>query len=223
MPAARPAPADAGAWLPLGQASRLVGVDPGTLRRWADDGRVTVLLTPGGHRRFERRSLARLVHPARPGSAGASSLGVTPERLAAAYRRSYRSARSAEGRDARAAVAEADRDGFRERGRALVAALVGHLDATDPRSRAATLEEAAAVARDLGARLGAGGIDVTRAVRLFVAARRPFLAELGALARRRIHDPAQLTRLYEHASDALDRCLLAFIDAHRSASPVLDG
>ena len=34
-------------WLSLGPASRVVGVDPGTLRRWADDGRVVSFTTPG--------------------------------------------------------------------------------------------------------------------------------------------------------------------------------
>jgi excisionase family DNA binding protein len=44
-------------WLSVGPASRLLGVDPDTLRRWADDGRVEAYTTPGGHRRFERQSL----------------------------------------------------------------------------------------------------------------------------------------------------------------------
>ena len=40
--------------LALGPAARLLGVDPDTLRRWADDGRVEAFTTPGGHRRFDR-------------------------------------------------------------------------------------------------------------------------------------------------------------------------
>ena len=39
MPKAKPPSAD-DTWLPLGRASRLVGVDPDTLRRWADKGDV---------------------------------------------------------------------------------------------------------------------------------------------------------------------------------------
>ncbi|HEV8654065.1 MAG TPA: helix-turn-helix domain-containing protein, partial [Candidatus Limnocylindria bacterium] len=41
-----------GDWLTLGEASRILGVDPDTLRRWADNGKVEVFTTPGGHRRF---------------------------------------------------------------------------------------------------------------------------------------------------------------------------
>ena len=39
-------------WLPLSKAAVLLGVHSCTLRRWADNGQIPFLLTPGGHRRF---------------------------------------------------------------------------------------------------------------------------------------------------------------------------
>ena len=45
-------------WLTLGEASRMLGVDPDTLRRWSDGGKVDLLRTPGGHRRFRRETTA---------------------------------------------------------------------------------------------------------------------------------------------------------------------
>lgn len=39
-------------WLPLSRAAEQLGVHPTTLRRWADNGDIPVMLTPGGHRRF---------------------------------------------------------------------------------------------------------------------------------------------------------------------------
>src|ERR671911_2264007 len=54
-------------WLALGAASRLVGVGPDTLRRWADTGKVQSYQTPGGHRRFLRSSLESMINaPRRP-------------------------------------------------------------------------------------------------------------------------------------------------------------
>ncbi len=49
-------------WLSLKGAADRLGVHPTTLRRWADDGKIHVFVTPGGHRRFnetEVESFAR--------------------------------------------------------------------------------------------------------------------------------------------------------------------
>jgi len=39
-------------WLAITEAAQQLGVHVTTLRRWADDGEIPVMLTPGGHRRF---------------------------------------------------------------------------------------------------------------------------------------------------------------------------
>ena len=49
-------------WLTLGQAADILGVDATTLRGWADAGSVRFFRTPGGHRRFDREDLDRLLH-----------------------------------------------------------------------------------------------------------------------------------------------------------------
>jgi len=46
-------------WLGLGRAARWLGVHPITLRRWADQGQIAVMLTAGGHRRFALDDLQR--------------------------------------------------------------------------------------------------------------------------------------------------------------------
>ena len=46
-------------WLTLKQAASRLSVHPATLRRWADNGDIAVLLTPGGHRRFSSTDINR--------------------------------------------------------------------------------------------------------------------------------------------------------------------
>lgn len=46
-------------WLPLSKAADHLNVHPTTLRRWADNGEIPVMLTPGGHRRFAAADLAK--------------------------------------------------------------------------------------------------------------------------------------------------------------------
>ncbi len=201
-------------WLPLGRASKLVGVDPDTLRRWADEGRVEVYLTPGGHRRFQRRSLERLIRSRSRERVRISRLGAPEEKLVAAYRRTYRVG-SDQAPDPVAAIPESDRGAFRESGRRLVAALVEHLD-HDGAPRRAALDQARTTAYELGAHLAGSGASLTVAVTLFVAARKPFMSELGTLARRRALDSRQVSMLFDQASAALDQCLFSFIDGHQS-------
>ena len=50
-----------GEWLSLQEASALLGVNTSTLRRWGDSGRVPMKRTLGGHRRFPREGIDRLV------------------------------------------------------------------------------------------------------------------------------------------------------------------
>lgn len=46
-------------WLGLMLAAKRIGVHPNTLRRWADQGEIPVMVTPGGHRRFAMADLDR--------------------------------------------------------------------------------------------------------------------------------------------------------------------
>lgn len=204
--------------LRLGPASRLLGVHPDTLRRWADEGRVEAFLSPGGHRRFDRRELERVLAVRQPGAVirPLSSLGATPDRLSRAYRRSYL-AEPSEG-SARHAVPIADHEAFRSDGRGLVASLVAYLDAPDPGERATAESTAATLTDDLARRLAGGGLSLTESVGLFVAARRPFLSELGVIARRRALGPERISAMFEEASALLDRLLIRLIAAHQEAA-----
>lgn len=44
-----------------GEVAALFRVDPKTVTRWAKAGRVSSLLTPGGHRRFRRSEIMNLL------------------------------------------------------------------------------------------------------------------------------------------------------------------
>jgi excisionase family DNA binding protein len=204
--------------LSLGPASRLLGVDPDTLRRWADAGQIDVLTTPGGHRRFERTDLDRLLETrrstARPRPL--ATMGATTDRLSRAYRRSY----STEGDDggARDSVQAADREAFRTDGRGLVTSLVAYLDAIEPDDQAAAEATAGNLVDDLARRLAGGGLSLTESVGLFIAARRPFLAELGVIARRRALGSDRVSALFEEASGLLDRLLIRLIATHQEAT-----
>jgi hypothetical protein len=139
-------------------------------------------------------------------------LGGTAERFTRAYRRQYREHHPDVGASH---LPEPDRAAFRATGRDLVGALLRHIDATDPAERRASMAEAEATARALASQARRVGADLTESVVLFLAARGPFLSEIGTLARRRALAPEELSRLYDEASSALDHLLVVFIAAQR--------
>jgi excisionase family DNA binding protein len=207
-------------WLSLGPASRLLGVDPGTLRRWADAGRVEAFTTPGGHRRFARRSLERLSASRREARHGVrpplARLGATPGRVNAAYRRSYVTHEADGSPSHLAPIDQTERSSYRHDGRQLVELLLQYLDAPNDAARTAAETAASALAAEFARRVAHAGISLTEGVWMFVAGRRPFLSELGGVARRRGLASAQLAALYESASDLLDRLLLRFVETYRA-------
>jgi excisionase family DNA binding protein len=50
-------------WVRIREAARLAGVDPRTIRRWADTGRIPARVTPGGQRQISVAGLGASYSP----------------------------------------------------------------------------------------------------------------------------------------------------------------
>ncbi|RPI87641.1 MAG: helix-turn-helix domain-containing protein [Chloroflexi bacterium] len=57
-----------GEWLSLSEVAEVLGVHPSTVRSWADQGRLPVHRTQGGHRRFRRSEVELLMASESAGS-----------------------------------------------------------------------------------------------------------------------------------------------------------
>jgi excisionase family DNA binding protein len=202
-------------WVTLTEACRVLGVSPSTVRRWADTGMVRTFVTPGGHRRFSRAGLLALLPDHPTGRPSLADLGETAGRMARGYRRA-----TDDGAGRIPWISDLDdaqRDRFRQHGRAIVAALVAALDAQgDARRR--HLADAEAACADYGRVAAMEGLSVSMTADLFLRYRRPFLAELGALARRREFDAAACSALLGDATTALDDLLLATVRGWEAAA-----
>ncbi len=202
-------------WLTLGPASRVLGVDPDTLRRWADTGKIEVFVTPGGHRRFPRAAVEALV-PAPPRAVRYRSLdaiGAPADRIAADLRRRVRAevgeAPWAHGLD------EREREAFRERGRAASALLLRYLNASRKSERERVLSEVEDVGRLYGRDARDGGLSLGESAAALLFFRERFMAQIASVARRRQLEPGASAQLFAEADRALDRMLLALIEAHQ--------
>ncbi len=199
----------------LGEASHLLGVSPGTVRRWSDAGRLQVFTTPGGHRRFHRPTLESLLPSARATRSSLLRSGMTPARLARAYRHKLPAA----SRQLAwiGTLTDEQRDWFRVHGRRMAALLLAHLDAPDATSAADSLREVAAEAAAYGRIAAELGLSPGHSVEGILEFRRPFLHELGLVARRRGFDATETTEIVEKAERAMDHLLVAAITAQSAA------
>ncbi len=200
-------------WVGLGEASRLLGVAPATLRRWSDDGRISVFTTPGGHRRFRRSTLNRILAESPADRPQLARAGMTAVRLRRAYRRGAREA--ARSLPWLVTLSAEQREWFRTHGRRLAETLLAHLDAADRAQAHHQLAEATAEAAGYGRMASALGLSLGQTVEGFLEFRRPFLTELSRVASRRGFDTTATTELIGHAERAMDRLLVALMAAHR--------
>jgi excisionase family DNA binding protein len=202
-------------WLTLGEASRILGVDPDTMRRWADNGKVEFLKTPGGHRRFLRASIEGMVpRPRQAGRRSLSAIGEAPDRFAAEFLKRVRTDLATQ--DWHARFDEASLRWFRERGMRMSDLLIGHLDAVRGSGHADHLAQAASLGREYGVEAKRRGLSLGEATQAFLFFRARFLAEIANVARRRALEAEPAAALFAKADQALDAVILALIDGHRS-------
>jgi excisionase family DNA binding protein len=203
-------------WVGLSEASRVLGVSPATLRRWSDAGRLRVFTTPGGHRRFSRSALERLLPADRSRRPSIGGAGLSPSRIARSYRRASREA--APELPWVLTLTDEQRLLFRERGHVLAASLLQYLDATQPQTAAHHLGEASSAAAEYGTVAATLGLSLSQTVEGFLRFRAPFHHELAVAARRRGFDTAETTDLLETAEAAMDKLLVATMTGHGAAA-----
>lgn len=203
-------------WITLSEASRVLGVSPATLRRWSDAGRLRVFTTPGGHRRFSRSSLERLLPADRSRRPSIGAGSVTATRMERAYR------------DVRHEVApdlpwilnlrDEHRLLFRERGQKMAESLLQFLDAGQPETAQHHFAEAMTAAEQYGAVAAGLGLSLSQTVEGFLRFRVPFHQELALMARRRGFDSPDMSDLLGAAERAMDQLLVATMSGHSRAS-----
>src|SRR5262245_57533523 len=148
-------------WISLSEASRVLGVSPATVRRWSDAGRLRVFTTPGGHRRFSRSALERLL-PADRRRRPSITSGLSASRTERAYRRVRHEA--SPDLDWLLTLTDEQRQFFRERGQAMADTLLAFLDASAPEDARLHLEAAEAAAEQQGVAMAGLGMSLTQTV-----------------------------------------------------------
>jgi excisionase family DNA binding protein len=205
-----PAPGQSG-WLTISEASSLVGVSEATLRRWAEAGDVPAFVTPGGHRRFSRQAILRLLPPPERPRRTLRELGETPERIVRHYRRELADATST---DWMPAIEDDKRRAFRGLGRRMLEAVLAYLDAEDHAAGERLIRKALVASAEYGRLARVNGITARQTAAVFVHFRTSFLEEIATTATRRRLELAEALSLMVAATTVFDRLLLRLLDAY---------
>lgn len=198
-------------WLTLGDASKLLGVHPATLRQWSDEGKVRIFRTPGGHRRFSRADIERMlqVNPLR--GAGLSSfvfsavLQHTREGLPEAMQQNW-----AQGID------EMERQRRRETGRQLITLASQMIANHDP--SAEQRAEARRLGADYGRMMVRAGHELPDAVMAFIYFRDSLLETVFSLPETTGLNRDETLAIVRRINDLLSEVLREMMLAHAVAS-----
>jgi excisionase family DNA binding protein len=207
-------------WLELSEAAEFVGVHFTTLRRWANDGKVPYIRTPGGRRRFNRAELAAFL----------SSLRQGESKAVAMVAESVSDQHPAVGQLTHVGVNqepwygrldESQRSAMRSEGQQLMAVLMQY--ATRSNGGQVFLAEGRRLATRYGEACREASLSLVETVQAFVRVRRSIMDsvyEAGALAG---SPDADTWRLYDRMNNFLDSMLLAMLEAYNAGgNPLLE-
>jgi excisionase family DNA binding protein len=199
----------------LKEASELLGVHPGTLRNWADQGDVPVARTPGGHRRFRRSDVSQLLQPE---PQDADSALLAPDGAANAAIAHVRQDLPHLFHDPKLAPLSTEEHMiFRDGGRRLVHLAVQYVARRN--GHGAILEQAADIGRVYGDICARHSLGLSETVRAFSSFREVVLdatCPSGTAMHSRDQEPARIRREMRQFFDAP---FYAMLDAYERSRP----
>lgn len=197
-------------WLSLSEASKLLGVHPSTVRLWADQNRLPVHRTQGGHRRFHRQEIELWMQSQRSVS-GAQDADLVVQNALGRTR-----FKISEGLlEAEPWYQKLDQDArehYRRSGRALLQGLKSYLASDGSTARAearATGYEYASIGRRCG-------LNITEATKAYLFFRNVLVdSMLAVYESAAINSPFAWSDMMRKISDFTDHVLLSLLETYQ--------
>jgi excisionase family DNA binding protein len=200
---------DGGQLLSIDAACRLLGVDPSTLRRWSDSGKVPVFRTPGGHRRYNEDDLRALLQgESRPRRR--MSRRVLTDLSISAYESDY--VRQARSRRWYRAYDPGQLGELRVIGRLLVDLAVRFI--TGRADHAQIADEGRAIGRRYGSLSAEAGLSATDAVEAFLFFRYPVIQAVTHFIDEENLPAKRAVRIFAEITQFMDQVLTATVAAY---------
>lgn len=196
-------------WLNLSEVAKLLGVHPSTVRNWADQGRIPVHRTQGGHRRFLQGELELW---------NKSQNATTPEdatlviQSALGYTRIQIGEGMLEAEGWYAKLDEDARDSYRRSGRQLMQGLIAFLSSTEEEGAA----EAHAIGHDYASMGRRYKLESAEAARAFLFFRNALLESmLKVYESAAVHSAFAWSDMMRRINTFTDQILITLLETYQ--------
>jgi excisionase family DNA binding protein len=197
-------------WLSLSEAAEILGVHPGTVRNWSDQGVLPVHRTQGGHRRYLRSEMELWLQSQR--AAGPADLHLVAQNALRTTRLQI-----SEGRlNAEAWYAKLDddaREQYRQSGRALLQGMIDYLASNGHSADA----EAQALGFEYASRGRRYGLNASEAVHAFLFFRNVLMESmLSVYEGASVHSPHAWGDMLRKTNAFTDGILITLLETYEA-------
>lgn len=188
------------------EASQMLGVSEVALRQWTDEGKIKAFITPGGHRRYSRIELKKLV------STQSKALGIKD--LVLKLEDSVEEHREI----SREAVEHNNMSGeshehLAQQGRRLLSLIIKYI--TEPSRRNETIEEVRAVGREHGVMLADMGLPLSDSVEAFLVHRDPIISAVTQMLKKKEGFTGRVVEAIPLCTHVMDEALVSLVATHQ--------
>jgi len=197
-------------YVDLAEAAGILGVHFTTLRRWADNGKVPHIRTPGGRRRFSVVELAKFVQSLDQG--GNVQVPNRPPAQIAVAAQPHLLGRLTEKEKWITLMTDEQRLDFQRSGQRLMGLLMQYISRTD--TGETFLTECRQMGRDYGLICFKASMSIGDTVQAFLHFRRSVLASIHETSLLSQPSDPESQRMFERTSDFLDIFLLEVVEGY---------
>ena len=196
--------------LSISEASQILGVSEAALRQWTDEGKIKAFITPGGHRRYSRAELKKLMG-SHPKVLGVKDLVAELEETIGLHREIARTSLSTTSFYNK--LNEESREHLAELGRRFINKITKYI--TEPSKREDTIKQTHDLGHQYGEILARLDLTLTDSVEAFVAHRDPIMNATTHLMRKKEAFTGRVVEAIPLVAHVMDEALVALVAAHQ--------
>lgn len=194
----------------ISEASQMLGVSEVALRQWTDEGKIKAFITPGGHRRYSRSELKKLM------TTQSKTLGIKDlvSKLEGSVELHREISREAVEHDLRShKLSEESHVKLAYQGRRLLNLIIKYI--TEPSHREETMQQVRDVGGEHGVMLANLGLPLAHSVEAFLVHRDPIINAATEMIKKKEGFTGRVVEAIPLCTRVMDEALVSLVTAHQ--------